>query len=278
MITHRTYTPLHWAALPILVCSKRPKLFSVRFTLASLLCILTSFVSSSLLLAETQDLPQELPKPIHKTTPPLFQEWNFNKDQVGQSPATFSEMAGGNDSHGSWQVQVDSSAPSSPHAVIQKNDCGNSSCYQLLLAEGTNVQYVDLSVRMKMMMGSPTGKGGLVFGAKDEKNFYAVVVTPDSNTLETFLIQDGQLTSLGRVSVTPKQIEWHFLRIQRNTILSQELIEVFFDDHLIFSLSDSSIGPGKVGLVTFGEGVFAFDNLRAMELLASRPLSRPPAY
>ena len=30
------------------------------------------------------DQPQELPKPFHKTTPPLFQEWNFDTSAFGQ--------------------------------------------------------------------------------------------------------------------------------------------------------------------------------------------------
>ena len=104
------------------------------------------------------------------------------------------------------------------------------------------------------------------------------MVVPETNTLEAFLIQDGQPTKFGQATLSPQPDEWHVLRIQRSTIISQELIEVFFDNQLILSLSDSSLGSGKVGIVTFGQGVFAFDNLRAMELLTSRPLSRPPAY
>lgn len=58
----------------------------------------------------------------------------------------------------------------------------------------------------------------------------------------------------------------------------REMIEVFFDNQLILSLSDQTIRGGQVGLVTTAISAFGFDNLRVVELLASRPLSRPPAY
>jgi hypothetical protein len=41
---------------------------------------------------------------------------------------------------------------------------------------------------------------------------------------------------------------------------------------------DQSFKKGKLGLVAIGESGFSFDNLRAMELMTNRPLSRPSAY
>jgi len=129
-----------------------------------------------------------------------------------------------------------------------------------------------------MVLGVSSGKAGLVFSAKDNQNFYAVVVTPETNTLQAYLVQDGQAKLLGEEKVLPMEGEWHFLRIHRISYISHFPIECYFDNQLILHLSDSTLGEGKVGLVTMGKGAFAFDNLRAMELLTERPLSRPPAY
>lgn len=252
--------------------------FDVSIGLICCSLILLGLVDGGVVIAESAGPPQELPKPKFKTTPPLFQEWNFNKDQVDASPAGFSSQTIGEGSEGTWTVQRESSAPSRPHVLVQKPGCRQESCYQVLLADGPNLEYLDLSVRMKLVLGASTGKGGLVFGAQDSRNFYAVVVTPETNSLEGFLVKDGQLRSLGKATVEPSDSEWHFLRVHRNTMISHDLIEVFFDNHRILSLSDSSLGEGQVGLVTLGQGAFAFDNLRAMELLTERPLSRPPAY
>jgi len=132
-------------------------------------------------------------------------------------------------------------------------------------------------------LGPQQEKLGSCLGAKDSRNFYAVVVTPETNTLEGFLVRDAQPTSLGEATVEPTKSDWHFLRIRRSTMMSHDLIEVYFDNHLILSLSDSTLREGQVGLVTlgqgtWGQGTFAFDNLKAMELLTERPVSRPPAY
>ena len=149
---------------------------------------------------------------------------------------------------------------------------------QLLLAEGVNVEYVDLSVRIKMELGTPSGQAGLAFGVQDQKNFYAVVVEPKTNMVIAYAVKDGQPTELAKAAILPKPAEWHFLRIQRNTIISKEFTEIFFDRHLMIDVTDQSFRKGKLGLVAMGNGAFSFDNLRAMELLTSRPLSRPAAY
>jgi len=240
--------------------------------------VMVSIFLGSIALAQSSDEPQELPKPKFKTTPPLFQEWGFNNDQADSAPSGFSGETVGEGPPGIWRVEADSSAPSRPQALILKPGCQQESCYHLLLADDTNVEYLDLSVRIKMVLGASAGKAGLVFGAKDSRNFYAVVVTPETNALEGFLVQDGQAKLLGEETVVPTEGEWHFLRIHRSTMISYDQIEIYFDSQLILSLSDSTLREGKVGVVTMGQGAFAFDNLRAMELLTERPLSRPPAY
>ena len=240
--------------------------------------VVVSIFFGSPVLAQSSDEPQELPKPKFKTTPPLYQEWTFNNDQAESAPSGFSGDTVGNGSDGVWKIKTDSSAPSGPQTLVLKPGCQQDSCYHLLLADDTNVEFLDLSVRMKMELGASEGKAGLVFSAKDNQNFYAVVVTPETNTLQTYLVQDGQAKLLGEEKILPMEGEWHFLRIHRISYISHHPIECYFDNQLILHLSDSTLGEGKVGLVTMGKGAFAFDNLRAMELLTERPLSRPPAY
>ncbi len=224
------------------------------------------------------DQPQELPKPFHKTTPPLFQEWNFDQSSSNGVPEAFRQAVGGTAGEGGWTVREDASAPSRPALVEQRLTCQEDWCYQLLIADDVEVEYVDLSVRIKLNLGTSTGKAGLAYGIQDEKNFYAVVVEPKTNEVIAYVIKDGQPTELARESLIPQSSDWHFLRIQRNTIISKEFTEIFFDNHLMIDVYDQSFKKGKLGLVAMGNGVFSFDNLRAMELMTSRPLSRPSAY
>ncbi|MEX0830577.1 MAG: hypothetical protein WD032_10075 [Nitrospirales bacterium] len=224
------------------------------------------------------DEPQELPKPFHMTTPPLFQEWLFDQSTLANVPEGFSQEGDGQTGQGGWVVSKDTTAPSRPNLVEQQLTCGEGLCYQLLSVDDVTVEYVDLSVRMKMRLGTPSGKAGLAYGIQDAKNFYAVVVEPKSNEIVAYVVKDGQPAEIARETLILEPSEWHFLRIQRNTIVSKEFTEIFFDHHLLINVYDQSFKKGKIGLVAMGDGAFSFDNLRAMELLTNRPLSRPAAY
>ncbi len=79
-----------------------------------------------------------------------------------------------------------------PKTVEQHLTCENSLCYQLLSVDGVTVEYVDLSVRMKMRLGTPSGKAGLAYGIQDAKNFYAVVVEPKANEIVAYVVKDGE--------------------------------------------------------------------------------------
>ena len=89
---------------------------------------------------------------------------------------------------------------------------------------------------------------------------------------------DGQELSLGRRSITPKAVPWHTLRIQRNTIISKDFIETFFDGQLAVSVEDQSLSTGQVGLLVRGHTALDFDSLHAIPLFSQRPLSSPAAY
>jgi hypothetical protein len=228
--------------------------------------------------ALADDQPQELPKPFHKTTPPLFQEWQFDKSALEILPEGFSQEVGGKDGKGGWLVSKDEKAPSQPQLVEQQLTCGEGLCYQLLTVDGVTAEYVDLSVRMKMRLGTPSGKAGLAYGVQDAQNFYAVVVEPKTNEIVAYVVKNGQPTELARETLILEPSDWHYLRIQRNTIISKEFTEIFFDHHLLLDVYDQSFKKGKIGLVAMGDSAFSFDDLRAMELMTNRPLSRPAAY
>ena len=241
---------------------------------AVLIGLLLSVPSHSL----AGDHPQELPKPDLKTTPPVFQEWNFDSNAPESVPEGFQVLSGGGAPAEGWKVHEDPSAPSRSHVVQQSLACENEGCYQLFMADKIQVDYVDISVRLKMLLGSPSGYAGLAFSIQDANNFYGAVVHPESNQVVVYAVKDGKSSELAKADLIVNDTPWHTLRVQRYTIVSKEVIEVFFDQHMLLSFWDGSFGVGKLGLVAMGKAGFAFDNLRAMELLTQRPFSRPSAY
>lgn len=229
--------------------------------------------------AEEEEPLKELPRAVFRHTPPLFAEWNFETDVDAVVPPGFSPQTLGHGHPGEWTVRTDAHAPSRTHALVQSTSCLDSSCYQLLINNAIRVEYLDISVGILSKLGTPTSAAGLVLGMQDLKNFYAVLVYPASNVVRVQRFVEGTPTLIKEHAVIPKKrTPWHFLRIQRNTIVSKEFFEISFDNQFFLSVYDSTFRTGQIGLVTTGGGAFAFDNLRVVELLTSRPLSRPPAY
>jgi len=177
-----------------------------------------------------------------------------------------------------WTIKADSDAPSGPNILVVNSSCQAVSCYRLIVANGFQYEYPDVSVRMRFPVDAATGVGGVVFGVKDATHFYAAVADLATKTLEVSRVVDGKETSLGRSSIAPKVVPWHTLRIQRNTIFSKDFIETFFDGQLVVTVEDQSLAIGQVGLLVLGETALNFDSLHAIPLFFHRPLSAPPAY
>jgi len=208
----------------------------------------------------------------------LFNRWTFDQQKSGEAPAGFSMLEFGEGPTADWTIKVDADAPSAPNILAVNSSCQAITCYRLIVADGFQYEYPDVSVRMRFPVGAATGVGGFVFGVKDATHFYAAVVDLATKTLEVSRVVDGKETSLGRSSIMPKAVPWHTLRIQRNTILSKDFIETFFDGKLVVTVEDQSLAAGQVGLLVRGYATLDFDSLHAIPLFSQRPLSAPAAY
>jgi hypothetical protein len=208
----------------------------------------------------------------------LFNRWTFDQQKSGEAPAGFSMLGFGDGPAADWTIKVDSDAPSASNILVVKSSCQAVTCYRLIVANGFQYEYPDVSVRMRFPLDAATGVGGVVFGVKDATHFYAAMVDLATKTLEVSRVVDGQETRLGRSSMSPKAVPWHTLRIQRNTIFSKDFIETFFDGQLVVTVEDQSLAIGQVGLLVRGQTALDFDSLHAIPLFSQRPLSTPAAY
>ncbi len=206
-----------------------------------------------------------------------FKKWTFDEAKLGDAPAGFSAATVGEGGAGTWAVTRDDKAPSAPQALLQSSPCMASGCLHVILVDGLAYDYPDLTVRLRQPSSTPAA-GGVMVAAKDAANGYVVLVDFEAKALEFMVLKDGKETSLRRVPISPKSVDWHLLWVRRNTIVSKEFFEVGFDGKLVISLEDKQFGAGRVGLVTRGAGPVAFDNLFVAPLYSSRPLSPPAAY
>ncbi len=212
-----------------------------------------------------------------QANPELFNDWTFDKDSLGQLPGGFTVLATtGQQSGGSWKVEAEAAPPSSPHVLRGVSQC--ATCVELLVAKGFQYEYPDLVIRIHEGAASTQGQVGVVFSLKDSNNYYATIVDLSHKALEVVRVIDGKESVLGRAVLKLKPVEWHTLRVTRNTIISKDFVETVFDGSLAVSVEDQALGVGQVGIVVRGGASAQFDNFNAAPLYSSRPLSAPAAY
>lgn len=204
----------------------------------------------------------------------LFNFWNFDKQPTGKPPQGFAAATYGDGPGGLWTIEAEPSAPSSPNAVVAVSTC--AACSHLLVAEDFKYEYPDLAVRLHHVGGQ--GSVGVVFGLKDQMNFYAALVDLSGKTLRVIRVVGGKESVLGEAQLKVKPVEWHTFRVQRNTIISKDFIETFFDGQVTLSVEDQSLGLGQIGLLVRGDLSVQFDSFNAAPLYSHRPLSPPAAY
>ena len=206
----------------------------------------------------------------------LFQQWAFDQEPIGGLPHGFVQAVSREEPLAEWVVQRHPTAPSPPNVVAASSNC-RQLCYQVLLAEGMQYEYPDVSVRLHTPPGVG-GVGGVVVGARDAKNFYGAIVDLATQQVRFIRLSSGVAAILGQATVNLKPVDWHTLRVQRNTIISKDFIEVFVDGTLVLSVEDQALGLGQVGFVVAGKSNMLFDSFHAVPLFSQRPLSPPPAY
>lgn len=207
----------------------------------------------------------------------LFNRWTFDQQKADEAPAGFRTLSLSEGTRATWTIRSEVDAPSLPNILHASSVC-ESNCLKLLVADGFEYEYPDVSVRIRVPENPPAGSGGIVFGVRDEKNYYAALIDLGAKTVAVIRVNDGQETVIGEAPITPKATTWHSFRIQRNTIVSKDFIETFFDGQLVLTVRDQSLGIGQVGLALRGKTSLQFDSLHAIPLFSQRPLSAPAAY
>jgi hypothetical protein len=208
----------------------------------------------------------------------LFHRWTFDQQTPEDALSGFSQFVVGGDAAPIWTIAPEKEAPSPPNILKAQSSCRTGSCYQLLVADKLQYEYPDVTVRLRYPEEGGVGQGGIVIGLQDEQHFYAAIVDLVAKKLEVVRVLGDQVTVLGETAITPKPVDWHSLRMNRDTIISKDVIEVFFDGRLLLSVQDQTLGLGQVGLIVRGKSPLHFDSLHAVPLFSQRPVSNPAAY
>jgi hypothetical protein len=173
--------------------------------------------------------------------------WTFEDDQVGTIAKGFSNEVG------DWKVVA---APEGK--VLAQMAKSANPVFNVALASDTNVKDVDISVKMKAIAGENDRGGGLVWRAKDAKNYYVARNNPlGKGSYNVYKVVDGTRTMFKGVPI--KHTEgWHTLRV---TMVGDH-IECYYDGQKYLEVDDATFPEaGKIGLWSKSDAQSQFDDL-----------------
>jgi hypothetical protein len=178
------------------------------------------------------------------------QTWDFEKDNPGKFAQGFTNEVG------QWEVANDGDN----HVLYQKAK-NDDATFNVALVAGTNYKDLDLSVKLRAVAGEIDRGGGLVWRARDAKNYYVARYNPLEDNYRVYKVQDGKRTMFKGEKV-PGDDKWHSLRItMRGT-----KITCYFDGKQYLEAEDATFPEGgKIGLWSKADAQSYFDELTASE-------------
>lgn len=176
--------------------------------------------------------------------------WTFDGDKPGELAKGFTNDVG------QWQVVADDTAPSKPHAFAQLAK-SEKQVYNLALITDTSYKNLDLAVKLRAVAGEVDQGGGVVWRAKDAKNYYICRYNPLEENFRVYKVEDGKRKELGSANVPPTP-GWHTLRV----VMTGDKIECYLDGKKDLEATDATFpGPGRIGLWTKADAQTHFDDL-----------------
>lgn len=173
----------------------------------------------------------------------------------------FQSDAGFTPESGRWELVESADAPSPPRALMQTN-AGFDEQFNLDLCRTLAPKDADVRVQLCPVEGRFDQGGGIVWRARDARNYYLARWNPLENDVAAYKVVDGRRSVLARQACAAGA-GWHRLRVW----FRGPKAEVWLDGTSLFELEDSSFAvPGMIGLWTKADARTRFDDLEVQEL------------
>ena len=107
--------------------------------------------------------------------------WKFEDAEVGAVPKGFTPAVG------DWKV-----VNTDEGKVLAQSAKSENPVFNVVLVDDTNAKDVDISVKLKAIAGKSDQGGGLVWRAKDAKNYYIARYNHLENNYRVYKVVDGK--------------------------------------------------------------------------------------
>jgi hypothetical protein len=185
--------------------------------------------------------------------------WNFDGEPAEQLPRQFvlGTFFDGRPA-GDWKVVHTPKALSPPNVLAQLREKGAEHNYNVVLIEDAQAADLDLSVSFLPISGKADMGGGLVWRAKDDRNYYLARANPLEQNIRIYRVVKGVRHLLKNFDQIIDVRKWHTIRVMHRGCQ----VQVFYDDEQVFDLCDETFKDGRIGLWTKSDAVTYFDDLK----------------
>lgn len=160
-----------------------------------------------------------------------------------------------------WRTERVEDAPQGKRAATVEA-AGARMAFNLLLRRGSVAPDATISVRLQAWKGKEDQGGGIVWRAKDAKNYYVARWNPLETNLRFYTVKDGKRsTPLKSVEIDADAKAWHVMSV---TTIGPKVV-VRFNDKIVLEAEDATFAEGgAVGLWTKADASTRFDELRVL--------------
>jgi hypothetical protein len=172
--------------------------------------------------------------------------WDFEDDTPGKIAKGFQNEVG------QWEVALDGTN----HVLYQKAK-NDDPVFNVTLVSDSHWKEFDMSVRLRAVAGELDRGGGVVWRAKDKKNYYICRYNPLESNFRVYKVVDGKRTMFQNAD-TPGDEKWHRLRVT----MSGKKIICYLDDKKHLEVEDETFTEaGMIGLWSKADAQSYFDDL-----------------
>ncbi len=130
--------------------------------------------------------------------------------------------------------------------------------WAVAVLEDQKFEDVDVSVRFRPVSGKEDASGGIIFRAKDGRNYFLVRANALENNFRLYAIVNGKRSTIASARVEePKLGTWHTIRV----VATGPRVQAYLDNTPLLDHQDKTFTEGWVGLWTKADSVTEFADL-----------------
>jgi 3-keto-disaccharide hydrolase len=130
--------------------------------------------------------------------------------------------------------------------------------WAVAILEDQKFSDVDVSVRFRPISGKEDASGGIIFRAKDGRNYFLVRANALENNFRLYTLVNGKRSTIASARVTePSLGAWHSIRV----VALGPKIQAYLNGTLLLDHSDKTFTDGWLGLWTKADSVTEFADL-----------------